>query len=726
MNTTSWGYPQNNTDVDSRRHMYRASTSPAAGYPTHPIALMPGQVPQAIDRPNLYFTNATRMPIANDVRNMYNATPPPAVPLYPAHITSHFQPPSSVPASLLPPPRPPLPPSFSDNHSSTLLHRSFTSPPPVPPKPFSAPPIPPQRDNGPSHLAISLPGATLPVPSLDSPTDEGDIAMALAISESVAKEEQKAQQYLASQEEEDLARALEASMLESRRPSLPRIPVSNAAASSSSSIPPLASSQSPPNDDTLVNDACDDEAFARFMAAEHAEQNMTPGMSKITDANQFPSPSRDAGPPRYPTTGGAIPTHVTLSGHTNDMHLRHDHPVASPSKDLLSADLPGFELKRSPSGSSKASTSSDIRHDEVSARLLAEEQEGRSTTTQSMKTEDHHVKRSAPQINDTDLPQYAASGSQRPSEIDNCDDDEAFARWLATGEVKHNQKVPDVQAARHFPPLRANILPHYSARDEFLDDNAPTPVASTSHETMIEDEAYSRSLDKTYEQISPASTSLSKDNDAYIGGGFHSAPQKASEPPCYSPQSVGEDDWSSSSVGPSTKRNESYTSLAPSGRLSKAMSSSSDHGRDLIASPVANMPSNGVAYPNLAPSFYADGISSTASESSHTSTSHSERPSVVVWNAPQHAPESTSSSYPPPLPSSSVSSSSDHSLTAPNLRLETGLLTPTGSLSRISSMTSLSERYAEDYVESDELRPSPSAVNLNAFVEKELFNGVCE
>lgn len=224
---------------------------------------MPGHVSSLVDRSDIYFTNASRMVIAQDVRNSHFSSPPP-VPLYPAYMAGqyHHSPPPP------PPPRPPPPDLF--------FQRSFTAPPPIPPKP---PTLPAQQslEHAPSR-AISFSGSTITevdTPSPESPTDEGDLAMALAMSQSVSSEEDKFRQALSTQEEEELAKALEASLLEVRASDRPPLQTGTSSASSSkssTSYPPLPISHGIPSD----TDTSSDEAFAQMLAAEQEEQLKTP------------------------------------------------------------------------------------------------------------------------------------------------------------------------------------------------------------------------------------------------------------------------------------------------------------------------------------------------------------------------------------------------------------------------------------------------------------------
>ncbi|KAG6831399.1 hypothetical protein H0H92_011001 [Tricholoma furcatifolium] len=212
MNTTSWDNYGNGDDLQ-RHHRNRSSTV-ATAHSNVPMSLMPGRMHPSHHNtlPNFYSPAASRrMSIADDIRNAHNiplAPPvPPLPPLYPSYAGTEFQPRPAppVPSSTPPPPLPPLPPSLA---TSAYIRASNIAPPPIPPKPFSWP-------NSSSHVPRALmPGGR----TLEPIEDESDLAIAMALSASASKEEQSLRQMLASQEEEDMAKALEASMLETGPP----------------------------------------------------------------------------------------------------------------------------------------------------------------------------------------------------------------------------------------------------------------------------------------------------------------------------------------------------------------------------------------------------------------------------------------------------------------------------------------------------------------------------
>ena len=212
---------------DSDTHRKRAQTAPPGGLdgPSHPQSLMPGRAPRKSisERPHIFSANQTRLSITNDVRSTHAA---PLPQLYPTHVANHlYPPPSSSPPPL--PSRPPRPTSSAiPHHPSLFFERSISSappPPPIPPKiPLFSKPTPPVILD--ESLLFRPPPAipTLNAPVLDTisvsvkhdpPLPAHDPAEA-ALSHFASKGDNEVQNKNSLQEDEDLARALEASLLD--------------------------------------------------------------------------------------------------------------------------------------------------------------------------------------------------------------------------------------------------------------------------------------------------------------------------------------------------------------------------------------------------------------------------------------------------------------------------------------------------------------------------------
>lgn len=184
----------------------RAATTPVSelrpshDYPSsYPQVLDSSYGPQTIHRSDLFFINQGT--------HMSRSQPADFSPaqLYPYH-QQHY--------ALSQPRPPPLLPANS-HPQPTNFHRSMTEPPPppIPPKPFHPHSIPefsltnPAEVNKPPLLVESSNGR----PS--SPTDEDELAVALALSQSESIQRKLREEALATQEEEELTRALAESML---------------------------------------------------------------------------------------------------------------------------------------------------------------------------------------------------------------------------------------------------------------------------------------------------------------------------------------------------------------------------------------------------------------------------------------------------------------------------------------------------------------------------------
>ncbi|KAE9410184.1 hypothetical protein BT96DRAFT_471336 [Gymnopus androsaceus JB14] len=125
-----------------------------------------------------------------------------------------------------PPAPPPIPPNHPLSHHTSYSaakprtppnpHRSRTAPPPTAPPTYLPPPPPPPHLNGSDVL---------------SPTDQDELQAVLQLSKSESEKQTLFMEKLSSQEEEELARALEESMRGSESstpgagPSRPTVPI---------------------------------------------------------------------------------------------------------------------------------------------------------------------------------------------------------------------------------------------------------------------------------------------------------------------------------------------------------------------------------------------------------------------------------------------------------------------------------------------------------------------
>ncbi|KAF9452430.1 hypothetical protein P691DRAFT_219480 [Macrolepiota fuliginosa MF-IS2] len=262
--TAPWVGTQNDGSEDShpdmdRRHRYRAATSPSAAassstlnqyrtQPAYPSSLFPGQrPPQTVHRSDIFFSSGMNRDRFDHLYSAHNGVPNAAAQFYPSH-QQQFYGNQQVPTSTTPSPPVPLPPKppalqqegRQDARHGPLhpaMYRSFTSPPPIPPKPsllfepeaaaiptsaylgaYSAPPTM-TMTTSPASTSPPLPPPP-PVPSVipaveETPGEDSgdDLAVALALSKDESMREEERLKELAQQEDEEFERALAASML---------------------------------------------------------------------------------------------------------------------------------------------------------------------------------------------------------------------------------------------------------------------------------------------------------------------------------------------------------------------------------------------------------------------------------------------------------------------------------------------------------------------------------
>ncbi|KAG6833906.1 hypothetical protein H0H87_007917 [Tephrocybe sp. NHM501043] len=623
MNTTSRNNYHSNGDDIHRHNRYRSSTAPAAAFPVHPTALMPGQNPQPTARSNIPYTDASRrMSIANDIRNAHNIPrAPPPLPLYPPQLAAEFQPrpPPPIPAATPPPPRPPFPPSLSN--SVHLRPTVAITPPPIPPKPFATP-FQAQGDGRPQANASTIPRALLPGGQPIPENDDSDMAMAMALSASVSNDEQTLRQKLVTQEEEDFAKALEASMLETRISDRSGA-YTYASSTSNQSAPATSQSALKSQGD---NHICE-EAFTRSLATASSS---TDSSHTCTSKNTFRGDSACVGTKllQRPPPKQEAPS---LSVLTSDLK----QPVSSTITD---AALPGYSF--GDNGQSNALAPASAR--ELSSPLA----DGSASSTPP--TDNGPEPPSTP----SDLA-YLHHRDEHDGDVTPRVDKPSLARHLnsfAASSTTYPWQPPD-------PTLMRNL-------------SVPSPVVTTSNERH-----------ETLKAAPPDATPL-KTKEAL------SSQATASGLPKYSPQPE-ELPSSSSSVKSDLIYSYSHQQTTPSG-----------------GAPVAG-PSK-TTYSDALPPSYTEMPSPPAGQSPKPNTTQDFEPTLPQSNKAQ------SSS----LPSSSASASSSvHShFSSP---AEAG-----GPLSRVSSAHSSLNDYDDNL---DSARPAANhhSVSSNAFVNRELFNGLC-
>lgn len=243
------------------------------------------------------------------------------------------------------------------------------------------------------------------------------------------------------------------------------------------------------------------------------------------------------------------------------------------------------------------------------------------------------------------------------------------------------------------------LQPTYVMRKDsgFGDGGTKTPVSSSSK--ILSDEAFAQKLaleDGDYERESPRPTSPNLRSS------------ESSPPPPEYPQCDGQ---LSDPQRPEAQKSHSHphTSAEPK-RATEPISPVNLTSHSVTSTSTPDLPA------------YAE-----TAMSSSPNASPPRPPDLVVWDSRQSSSEGESSSTAgqPPRPQTTASSAnSDVQHSNP------GLLRPSNNLNRVLSMPSLSEAFDRDHMVSN-LPPSPSLasnpgmVNVNHFVDKGLFVGVC-
>ncbi|KAJ6598906.1 hypothetical protein DFH09DRAFT_1129536 [Mycena vulgaris] len=285
---TSWG----NTDPPvQERPRARSSTAPEVYHPTlltvaHPVAAASAR--SSIHNPDVLFMAAPGAP--STPPPLPTSPIPPRLP-YPQGYVLH----SLRRVRTAPPPVPPHPYTYA----AALPKESASAPPPPrPPRPVSEPPLPPAERDDTAVDADPEPTPAPETPQTPQTPQEDDaelaeLAAVLALSQAETLRQEKRQQKMLSQEEADLARALEASMATSSWSNSYSSAYgvhTTVAGSSSQALTPSAT-------EFPRLEYMDDAAFARMLAAQERE-DPTPTQTSFSEngvRGAFPkSPKSDA------------------------------------------------------------------------------------------------------------------------------------------------------------------------------------------------------------------------------------------------------------------------------------------------------------------------------------------------------------------------------------------------------------------------------------------------
>jgi hypothetical protein len=317
---------------------------------------MSGNRPQSIHTSDIFFTSATRP-----------RSPVPPVPPHPGprHAPTHTQ--------SLPPPLPPIPPNLLIPQMTTT---ASVLPPPIPPKPslrpystFSASYVSPstsaQTNFTSNNTAFNRTSLTVvpPRPQSNTPSpdrSEDGLALAMELSQSDARNEQKIRDKISTQEEEDLARALKESLISSG-PSFSAGAETSFASSSAwkarNSFLILEGEEiSPTVESANSSQVAQDEALALRLAMDEANAANTP---KNSVTSSPPAVRATIVPDHTLSETPSCPTFTPSSPHTTapatvsklPTYLDVVRPSAEPGSSSTSPSTPEFRIGRPQSAS---------------------------------------------------------------------------------------------------------------------------------------------------------------------------------------------------------------------------------------------------------------------------------------------------------------------------------------------------------------------------------------
>jgi len=318
-------------------------------------------------------------------------------------------------------------------------------------------------------------------------------------------------------------------------------------------------------------------------------------------------------------------------------------------------------------------------------------------------------------------------------------DDEAYARRLAAEEEGGGSmvlsKADDTRSESSISPAEPSDLPQYSLRRTAShESNSSSPPSAST--VRISDEEYARRLAAEEEGGPyPESTVLSQADDARSESSI--PPAEPSDLPQYSPRRTASHESNSSSPAPGSTVRISDEEYAR--RLAAEETTSTDEAQTIVSvsGSVSTSPSTSTSQ-LLDLSRYGDAISNSANP---PNTSQAATPSTANIALPAEPNSSRSSaSYPGssdsqsfpgrPGPSAQIPSSNDSPLTGPTsvespyLHPERGYLKPTDSLRPPATVSSVSLSNLGEANGNETSSPTPASPNQ--FIDGNLLRGVCK
>lgn len=456
---SEYGNTRERRSIDYRQPL-RAATSPFPSTTSSQMGPYLGQTAypppppysrqqnsQTTQRSNIHFSqnkNHTR----STSHSMDEPIPGPSQ-LYPAHeqqlysvsYCNRHQGQMPSPAPLIPvPPKPPALQETRQNGGHALLHptlsRSFTSPPPVPPKPALLPPDAYPGNSWPVNMPSTAgeilrpPGAiaTDQLQEEEEEEDGDDLAVAMALSKDESEKEVERMQELVRLEEEELERALAASMLTANGGydgyefHLQADPLNLASSAIESSLLAASPDMHPQSDPSLSSS----EAPAKETSSRVQKTDEPDPEDNAFQVPEGTGPTLIASPPRM--TKRRSPSR---SGTSSDYDQVEIYPPVAVGQTSIAPSFPKPEIP-------KIETNDDGGDDSDDGGLpyLKGTREGLSVSA-PIRTESQRRSRCSPvSASFLDL-------SYGPY----IDEDEAFARRLAEEEKESSQRLTREEAA---------------------------------------------------------------------------------------------------------------------------------------------------------------------------------------------------------------------------------------------------------------------------------------
>lgn len=451
------------------------------GQAAYPASLFPGQrPPQTVHRSDIFFSpgmNYSRYDPLYPTYPTNNIVSNTAAQLYPPH-QQQFYGGRQLATSSSPPPPVPVPPKPAalqqearQEHQHGPLHptlyRSFTSPPPVPPKPsllfepeHAAIPTSAYLGTHPTHVTTTTTPISSPPPppplapsAAETPRTEAqeeddgdDLAVALALSKDESAREEERLKELARQEEEELARALAASMTTARGEydyydTQPEAGPSNRASSITHSSPfagsatdllTEAESSTPSSPPSTSEDISKDASDSSSQQQKSPNEELKPDkqLSQAQETNSITETANTASPAAIEN----LSIDVNVPAEVDQSNSGDQLPAYSPETTDLTPTTTTFSPLDHPSEFHTPNTTPGDNNDDYDGEGLPYLREDNDTPTSAIPHPAPPLAGPPKESNKPELSPISASLATLNYDDSYIDEDEALARRLAEEE----------------------------------------------------------------------------------------------------------------------------------------------------------------------------------------------------------------------------------------------------------------------------------------------------